>query len=46
MPAAQHSGLVRADRHGKTGPELLQNPLVKDGKSGSQSLCAGTGETK
>jgi len=27
-------------------PEILQNPSVNDGKSGLNSLCAGSGKAK
>jgi len=49
LPDAQHSGLVRVGiRHRKTGPELLQNPSVKDGDTDlySISLCIGPGKAK
>ena len=40
------SNLVRVGRHRKTGPELLQNPSVKDSENGLHSLSVGPGETK
>jgi len=38
--------LLRAGRHGKTGPELLQSPSVNNGESGMHSFCTGPGKTK